>query len=216
MEGIEPAGSVVTGLGTPAASAECPGVQATPLVPSSTLLPANVQASPIPPQMLLPTGQSLRSPAPTSSQFLLCMLVATLTLSWLSSLTPPSKHPSLHLQDSWGALWWTSSATSPGPGCTSTTGPATGRLASGSILSENIRQIVYQFNLLILCSGVVSGVRCRCALCRVEGDLALVCLFPAAFPLLGLASARLPAGAASHTAPPNSLCTKPKFSSSPQ
>ena len=54
----------------------------------------------------------------------------------------------------------------------------------------------------MFCSGVALGVQCRCALCRVEGGLALVCLCPAAFLWLVVALACLPAGAALHTAPP--------------
>ena len=45
---------------------------------------------------IVPTGQSFHSPAPTTR---------------LSCWTPPSEYSSSHLLDSWGALWWTSSAT---------------------------------------------------------------------------------------------------------
>ena len=136
---------------------------------------------------IVPTGQSFHSPAPTTR---------------LSCWTPPSEYSSSHLLDSWGALWWTSYATSPGPGSTSITGRATGLWVFGSIFSEKLHLSVYQYNISIFCSGVASGVQCRCALCRVEGGLALVCLCPAAFLWLVVALACLPAGAALHTAPP--------------
>ena len=55
---------------------------------------------------------------------------------------------------------------------------------------------------MIFCSGVALGLQCRCALCLVEGGLALVCLCATAFLRLVFALARLPAGAALHIALP--------------
>ena len=162
-------------------------IQAAPLVHSFTLLPANVQASSILLQCCCLLEKSFHSPAP-----------ATRLPSW----SPAFEHSSSHLLDSWGALWWTSYATSPGPGSTNITGRATGLWVFGSIFSEKLHLSVYQYNISIFCSGVASGVQCRCALCRVEGGLALVCLRAAAFLWSGTALACLPANAALHIAPP--------------
>ena len=157
----------------------------TPLALSSILLRANVLVLQQLLLMLLPTGPSLSSPIPISAPSSVCMQKVMQTPSLLSSSTPQFRHQFFHLRDSWEALWWTSSATSPGLGCTSNTGLGTGLLVFGSILSENISHLsVYQYNLLIFCSGVASGAQCRCALCWVEGDLALVC--PCLLPFLGL------------------------------
>ena len=79
---------------------------------------------------------------------------------------------------------------------------ATGLGACGSILSEKSQTIVYQYKILIFCSAVALGGQCRCALCRVKGGLALVCLCAAAFLWSGAALACPPARAALHTAPP--------------
>ena len=69
VAGTEPAGSVGTGLGTPAAPVEYLAVHPTPPVPSFTLLLANAQGLLIPPLTLLPIGRSSLRPAHTSSQF---------------------------------------------------------------------------------------------------------------------------------------------------
>ena len=169
MADIGPAGSVVTGLETTAASAESLVVQATPLVPSSTLPLANAQASLIQPQMLLLTGQGFHSPAPTSSQFSTCTQMGTLTPSWLFSCTLPPQHLSSHLPVIWVALWWTSSATLPGPGFTSTIGLATGRSASGSnLVWKYQRQIVYSLQPFDLYVQVWFLV---CVALRIQIDL---------------------------------------------